>query len=149
MLFDDHPLTRRRLLTALLLGFAVVLADPVFAKDGDDGDGDNSGGDDGGGNDNSGPGDSDDNDDDDKDDDSDSDDKKNADRQKLRSDVKNGKAASLKDILNDVRKKYPGQVVRVRLAGSVYRIRILDRSDRLIEVSVNAATRRITSVKGI
>lgn len=142
-------MTRRRLIAALLLGLAIAQTGPAFAKDGDGGGDGGGGGDDGGDNDNSGPGGGDDSDDGKDDDDDDAGDDKDDDRKKLRDDVKTGKAASLRDILTDIRKKYPGQVVRVRLVGSTYRIRILDKADRLIEVSVNASTRRITSVKGI
>ena len=63
--------------------------------------------------------------------------------------VRSGDAASLKEILAVVRQQYRGEVVRVRLNGSgarlVYNIRLLDTDNRLIEISVNAKSRRIVN----
>ena len=72
---------------------------------------------------------------------------------KARDAAKNGSAASLQEILKIIRKKYAGRIVRVRLTGSgeslVYRIRILDSKNYLIEVRVNAVTRQIVSAQGV
>lgn len=111
------------------------------------GDGGSGGGDDGGGDDSSGGGDTsggrDDDDNSGKDDDS----------KKARDAVKSGRAASLKEILSIVSKQYKGEVVRVRLTGSgnnmIYRIRMIDPQNRLLEIRVNAVSRRILAVKGV
>lgn len=79
---------------------------------------------------------------------------KTADDQRRATDaVKNGNAATLKEILAKVRKTYRGDVVRVSLRGSgsnlTYRIKLLNENNRLIEVQVNAVSRQITRVKGL
>lgn len=106
--------------------------------DGGDGGGDD-GGDGGGGDDSSGGGDDDDHSG--KDDDS----------RKAREAVRSGKAASLGEVMGIVRTKYKGEVVRVRLSGSgknlTYSIRMIDQQNRLVEIRVNAVSRRILSAK--
>ncbi|MBZ0259714.1 MAG: PepSY domain-containing protein, partial [Hyphomicrobiales bacterium] len=66
--------------------------------------------------------------------------------------VRNNRAATLKEILAIVRRKYKGEVVRVSLRGNgpnlTYRIKLLDEDNRLIEVLVNAVSRRIVRAKG-
>ena len=50
-----------------------------------------------------------------------------------------------------MRKSHRGKIVNIRLTGSgnrlAYRIRMLDSANRLIELRVNAKTRKITSVR--
>lgn len=66
--------------------------------------------------------------------------------------VKNNHAASLKEILAIVHQQYAGDVVQVSLTGSgenlIYRIKLIDQDNHLIEVRVNAHSRLIVSVKG-
>jgi uncharacterized membrane protein YkoI len=161
--FDDGILITRRkalvLLAAAIFGAAVR---PAAAKDDDDSDSDNSGsGSSGGGNSGSGGGDDGDSDsDDDSGDDSDDDsgsgsgrgsDDDDDDDDRIRAAVREGEAAPLRDILSVVRKSHRGKIVNIRLTGSgnrlAYRIRMLDSANRLIELRVNAKTRKITSVR--
>lgn len=145
-------------LLLLLLGAGTVALVPAWADDDTSGDSDS-------GSDDSGEDDSDDNDSgkdgtgggssrtDDDEDHSGKDDIKEVEDQRRASDaVKNGDAATLKEILAKVRKKYRGDVVRVSLRGSgrnlTYRIKLLNENSRLIEVQVNAVSRRIMRVKG-
>ena len=129
----------------LLAGLLVFAASPALAGD------DDSGGNSGSGN--SGSGDDSDNGDDDGDDDGGDDggnDNGGGDEgRKARNAVRSGEAAPLKDILAVVRQKYRGQVVRVSLKGSgnrlFYTIRLLDNANRLIDIRVNAKSRRIVS----
>ena len=120
-------ISRRNLLWLLLAG---GFAFPQSLAHAEDGDGSDGGGNDGGG------------DDDGKDDEQD----------RALNAVKNNRAAPLKEILAIVRKKYGGEIVRVSLRGSgpslTYRIKLLDENNRLIEVLVNAASRRIVRTKG-
>ena len=71
----------------------------------------------------------------------------------IRAAVKSGEAAPLKDILSVIRQNYPGQVVSIKLAGAanrlVYLIRLIDTSNRLIEIQVNAKSRKIVSLAGV
>ena len=137
---NELTMTRRGVLIALVLGLLAVPGGSAFADDGggDGGGGDGGGGDggdddggDGGGDDNSGEGNA------------------NDEGQKIRNAVRDGNAASLKEILAVVRQKFKGQVVRVRVAGAgtriVYNIRLLDEQNRLINIRVNANSRRIIS----
>lgn len=131
---------RRLFLVLMLLGLGTQ-GMPGFARDdesggggdsdGGDSDGGGDGGDDGGGDDNSGKND----DDDDSDDD------------KIRNAVEAGQAEPLRKILSRVRRNYKGQVVKISLTGQgrnlQYRIRIIDPSNRLVEVRVNARSGRI------
>lgn len=130
---------RRLFLVLMLLGLGTQ-GMPGFARDGESGgggdsdggdsDGGGDGGDDDGGDDNSGK-----NDDDDSDDD------------KIRNAVEAGQAEPLRKILSRVRRNYKGQVVKISLTGQgrnlQYRIRIIDPSNRLVEVRVNARSGRI------
>ena len=123
-------ISRRDLLLILLAGFGLpAFSDAVLADSGKGGGG-------GGGHD---------------DDDDDHDDKD--DYQKARAAVRNGQAASLKDILRIVRGKYSGKVVRVRLTGSgsglLYRIRLLTANNQVIEIRVNAVTGQIVGTRGV
>lgn len=141
-------MTDRRL---FLLTMMLVLAAPrsVLAKDGDGGG--KSGSDDGGrdGDDSGGKSRNrrgrDEDDEDDEDDD--------GDRDRIRKAVREGRARPLRDILELVRTRYKGQVVRVRLAGRsgrlVYRIRLIDPKNALIDVEVEAATGRIIKAAGV
>ena len=119
--------SRRGALRVLLAGLLAFAAAPALA-------------DDGGGNSGSGGGSSGDDGDDDGDGGGDE-------GSKAREAVRSGEASSLKDILAVVRQKYRGQVVRVKLSGSgnrlVYNIRLLDSANRLIDIRVNAKSRRI------
>jgi uncharacterized membrane protein YkoI len=135
----------------LALVFAVFgsCAVPALAKNGSSGGGGNSGSGGGGDDDN----DRDDNDRDDGDDRDDDDDKEEDDdsRNRIRDAVKRGDAASLRDILAAIRKRFKGEIVRIRLTGSgrnlVYRVRLIERSGRVIDLRVNARTRRIIDVR--
>lgn len=124
-------ISRRSLFWLLLAGGLALPQSLAFAEDGDGGDG---GGNDGGGDDGG--------DDGDKDDDQD---------RALKA-VRNNRAATLKEILAIVRRKYSGEIVRVSLRGNganlTYRIKLLDEDNRLIEVLVNAVSRRIVRAKG-
>lgn len=136
-------MSRRGALQVLLAGLLVFAAAPALAGDdsngggsgGNSGNGNSGGGDDGGGDDG---GDEDGGDEDGEDEGS-----------KAREAVRSGDAASLKDILAVVRQKYRGQVIRVRLAGSgnrlFYNIRLLDSGNRLLDIRINAKSRRILS----
>ena len=132
-------ISRRNLLWLLLAGGLTLPQSLAHAEDGggdggDDGGG-NDGGDDGGG-------------DDAGDDDGGKDDEQD---RALRA-VKDNRAATLKEILAIVRKKYDGEIVRVSLRGAgpnlMYRIKLLDEDNRLIEVLVHAVSRRIVRAKG-
>ena len=133
-------MTRRKMLLVLLAGLLASPAQHAYADDGnggDDGGGDDGGGDDGGDDDGGGT----------------IKDSSGGGKSSISDAVKNGKAVPLKDILAVVRKKYKGEVVRITLTGPishlVYNIRIVDTQDRLIEVRVNALSRRIISTKGL
>ncbi len=140
---NESTINRRSALVALLFGMLAVSAGEARADDGGDGGGDGGGGDgggdggggDGGGGDGGGgKGDGD-----------------NDDSSKVRDAVRNGNASSLKEILAVVREQFDGEVVRIRVNGSgerlTYNIRILDRQNRLIDIRVNAKSRRITGPK--
>ena len=147
------------MMTSLAAGMAAARPQTAFAKDsgGDnDGGGDDGGGDDGGGDDDKDDNDRDDDDrdDDDRDDDDKGDDDKGDDSKeagdKIRAAVKRGEAESLGRILPAVRRKYPGKVVRIQLAGKgsrlTYRIRLINRDNKLIEIRVNARSGKIMGV---
>ena len=140
---DGFPLTRRSAMLALVFAMFGSCAAPALAKNGSSGSGGNSG---------SGGGDDDDNDrdDDDRDDDDDEDEEDDS-RNRIRDAVKRGDAASLRDILAAIRKRFKGEIVRIRLTGSgrnlVYRVRLIERSGRVIDLRVNARTRRIIDVR--
>ena len=129
-------ISRRDLLWLLLAGSLALPQGYAFAEDGGDGGGDDGGGGDGGGGDDGG------------DDDAGKDDDQN----RALNAVRNDSAATLKEILAIVRKKYEGEIVHVSLRGSgpnlIYRIKLLDENNRLIEVHVNAVSRRIMRIKG-
>ena len=155
------------MMTSLAAGMAAARPRTAFAKDsgkgsggdgggdndggGDDGGGDDGGGDDGKGDDGKGDdGKGDDGKGDDgKGDDGKGDDSKEA-GDKIRVAVKRGEAESLGRILPAVRRKYPGKVVRIQLAGKgsrlTYRIRLINRDNKLIEIRVNARSGKIMGV---
>lgn len=138
-------ISRRNLFWLLLAGGLALPQSLAFAEDGDGGDG---GGDDGGGGDGGG-----DDGGDDRNDDSGEDGGGNdEDHDRALNAVRNNRAATLKEILAIVRRKYRGEVVRVSLRGNgpnlTYRIKLLDEDNRLIEVLVNAVSRRIVRAKG-
>lgn len=128
-------ISRRNLFWLLLAGSLTLPHSLAFAEDGDGG-GDDSGGDDGGGGDDSGENDG----------------GEDHDQDRALKAVKNNRAATLKEILAIVRSKYSGEIVRVSLRGNgpnlTYRIKLLDEDNRLIEVLVNAVSRRIVRAKG-
>lgn len=66
--------------------------------------------------------------------------------------VRNDHAASLKDVLTIVREQYEGEIVHVSLSGFapnlIYHIKLLDNSDRLIEVQIDPLSRQIVSIAG-
>jgi hypothetical protein len=148
--------TRRSLFGFLMAGGIFLSHTPAFAEDGgghggsgssgsgssgSGSSGGNGGKDDNGGDDNGG----DDNGGDDHDAGNDSDVALEA--------VKHNHAASLKEILGIVKSQHDGEVVHVSLRGNgdglTYRIRLLDQDNRLIEVQVNAVSRRIILTKGL
>ena len=112
----------------------------------DDG-GNDDGGDDHGGNSGSGSGKG--RGDDDNDESSGSDD----DQRRARYAVRNGNAASLREILKTVRRRYKGEVVDVKLnrkgATYTYRIKMLSNEGRLYLLTVDARTKRILKVSGL
>jgi len=124
-------ISRRDLLWLLLAGSLALPQRYAFAEGGGDGDGEGGGGGGGGGGDDGGEDD---------------------DQNRALNAVRNDSAATLKEILAIVRKKYEGEIVRVSLRGSgpnlTYRIKLLDENNRLIEVLVNAVSRRIMRIKG-
>jgi uncharacterized membrane protein YkoI len=67
--------------------------------------------------------------------------------------VRNNHAASFKEIIAIVEEKFEGEIVNVSIIGSganlVYRIKLLDGENHLIEVLVGAVSRKIISTKGI
>lgn len=87
------------------------------------------------------------------DDEDDEDDEDDGDRDRIRTAVRQGRARPLRDILDIVRASYRGQVVRVRLMGRgdrlVYRIRLIDSRNALINLDVEAATGRVLKVTGL
>jgi len=141
-------ISRRYLLWLMLAGSLTLPQSPAYAEDGGDGGGDDGGGDDGGGDDGGGDDGGDDGSDDSGEDDGGEDD----DQDQALDAVRNDHAASLKEILAIVRKKYDGEIVHVSLRGSganlTYGIKLLDEDNRLIEVLVNAVSRRIVRTKG-
>jgi len=66
--------------------------------------------------------------------------------------VTNGKAVSLREVLNAVDHRIGGEVVDVKLVNVqgdlLYHLKIIDPQGRLVEVSVNALTKEIRKVKG-
>ena len=144
--------TRRSLFGFLMAGGIFLSHAPAFAEDGGGHGGSGSSGG-GGGSSGSGSGGNDGKDDnggdghggDDHDADNDSDVALEA--------VKHNHAASLKEILGIVKSQHDGEVVHVSLRGNgdglTYRIRLLDQDNRLIEVQVNAVSRRIILTKGL
>ena len=156
---------RRKFITLLLAGTLLAAvpqaahADEGSGSDGGDDDHSGSGGGGGDGNsgtgggddDNSGPGGGDDDnsgpggggeaEDDEKD------------RQAASKAVREGRAVPLRELLRMVKEKYPGDVVDVKLrrAGRTmtYRVRVLDRHGRLLTLSVDAASKRITRAQGL
>ena len=140
-------ISRRNLLWLLLAGGFILPQNPAYAEDGGDGGGEG-GGDDGGGDDGGGDDGGDDGSDDSGEDNGGEDDE----HDRALKAVKNDRAATLKEILAIVRRKYDGEIVRVSLRGSganlTYRIKLLDEDNRLIEVHVNAVSRRIVRTKG-
>lgn len=140
-------ISRRYLLWLMLAGSLTLPQSLAYAEDGGDG-GDDGGGDDGGGDDGGDDGSDDSGEDDGGEDDGGEDDEQD----RAMEAVKNDRAATLKEILAIVRKKYDGEIVHVSLRGSganlTYGIKLLDQDNRLIEVLVNAVSRRIVRTKG-
>ncbi len=133
-------ISRRHLFWLMLAGGLSLQRTAAFAEDGGSDGGDGSGGDDGGDGGSSGTG-------GDKSADGDGDDPRRA-----LDAVKNNKAASLKEILAIVREKYAGEIVSVALQGSgsnlVYLLKVLDPDSRLIEIQIDAKSRKIIGTKG-
>jgi hypothetical protein len=138
-------LTRRAMLI-LLLSAVSLQSSPALASDDNDSEG---GGNSGSGSNNSGSGSSnsgsgsstDDNDDDDDDDSGDDD------QAQAQEAVEKGEAIELRQVLATVRRRYPGRIVSVRLKGNgsrlQYRIRVIDKNNRLLNLGVNARTGQI------
>ncbi len=134
-------MNRRLLLSLMLASCLAVRQTPARADDDGGSDGGSSGSGSGNsGSGNSGPG----NQNDDDGDDDDHGGSSSRSQSRARDAVKSGDAASLRKILSDVKKKYPGEVVSVRLRGSgrdlAYAIKIVDASNRLVTLNVNART---------
>lgn len=147
------------ILTAANL-ISAAFASSAFAKDsgsdggggeggeGGDGEGSGKGGsDDGGGSDDSG----------DHDDNSGSgsgrdndDDSEGNDQRAARDAVKNGNAASLRDILKSVRRRYSGDVVDIKLrhkgGNYTYRIKMLSSEGRVYSLIVDAGTKKVLRI---
>ena len=72
---------------------------------------------------------------------------------RIRAAVKSGQAEPLKNILAAVRQHYPGEVVRIRLTGQgdklLYKIRMIDPNNKLIDISVDAKTSRVVSAPSL
>lgn len=72
--------------------------------------------------------------------------------ERIRAAVDSGDAETLRDILETVGRRYPGEVLRVRLKGEDadlhYRIRILQPDGRRIDIAVDAKTGRIMEADG-
>ena len=145
-----HALDRRTFMTILLSGLLGLAAPGSGFADngGGGGSGKGGGGGNGGGNGEgkgrSGKGSED-------EDDSDVDDEE--DRDEARTAVREGKAAPLRELLTIIERKYPGEIVdvRVKRAGTTltYRVKILDSTGRLVIVSIDAASKQILSTKGL
>jgi hypothetical protein len=75
------------------------------------------------------------------------------DQKTARTAVKNGKAASLREILTAVRRRYKGEIVDVDLsrrgAQYTYRIKLLAQDGRLFSLTVDAASKKILNVSGL
>ena len=67
--------------------------------------------------------------------------------EKAREAVAEGRAAPLRELLEIVQSRYPGEVIGVKLQARgeslVYRVRILERGGHLITVGIDAVSRRI------
>lgn len=144
-------MTSRREFLLLLAGLLVLPAAPALAKGGSGGGGggghgggDDGGGDDGGDDDGGDDGGGDDDGGDDKD-------RRNGKAGKAREAVKKGKAASLREVLGLVRRRYPGRILRVDAddagGGLVYQIRLIDERNRRMDIRVDASLRRIVSAE--
>lgn len=76
-----------------------------------------------------------------------------SDDNRIRRAVRDGKAQPLKTILKKIRARFQAQVVRVRLTrrgnALMYRIRMIDRENRLIDVPVEAASGDVVTPNGI
>jgi hypothetical protein len=136
----------RRGLFLLLLASGVCLGQPIALGNGSGSSG-SGGGSSGGGNGGGG------NDDDGNDDDNGNDYGEDSDSGVALEAVNKDNAASLKEILAIVKKNYGGDVVKVSLRGSgtglTYRIKLLNKDNRLFEVLVNAVSRKIIRAKGL
>lgn len=75
------------------------------------------------------------------------------DRERIHKAVSEGRARPLRDILRLVRSRYRGELVRVRLKERngtlVYRIRLIDAKNALIDVEIEAASGRIVKAPGL
>lgn len=149
-------LTRR---TLLLLFMSSAWLHPVqaLAKDDSSGGGNSGSGssNSGSGSSNSGSGSDDDNDSDNDDNDNggdDNDDGSDDDQDKARRAVERGEALELRKVLANVRRRYSGRIVSVRLKGRGsnlhYRIRVIDKDNRLLNLVVNARTGQVTAGSG-
>jgi uncharacterized membrane protein YkoI len=150
----------RRSLLCSALALVLLVAPPLgasaFAKDGDGG-GSNSGSGSsnsgsGSGSSGSGSGDSDQDDDaDDDDDDSNSGRNRRGDQERALDAVRQGKVRPLREVLQMVSERAPGDVLRVKLRRSggqmFYRITVLTDEGRYREVVVNAQSNRVVSMR--
>lgn len=66
---------------------------------------------------------------------------------RARQGVESGQFRPLGEVLGTVTRAYPGQVVDVRLDGSVYRIKLLTSSGQVLLVSADARSGRILGVR--
>jgi len=153
---EMSTLDRRSFLTMLMSGVALAATPmPLCAKDGKGGGkGGGQGGGKGQGNsgdhrndDHSGPGGG---NDDEQGEDGDIDDEE--DSETASTAVREGRATPLRELLKVVRRKYPGEVVDVRLqrrdGNLLYQVKVLDRHGRMINVRIDARTRLIVQGEG-
>ena len=140
MLELELMLSRRQLLLELLAGFFLVTSSNLTMAESGSGSG-------GSGSSNSGSGNNND-DDQDEDDDQDDDD----DQDEARSAVMNGNATALRNILLEVKKKYPGDVVHVGLKRRshrlVYMIKLIDPAGKMSLLRVDAKSGAILGEHG-
>lgn len=143
----DYPsLARRRLLFSLLLVSFVALGGGSAVADSGSGSSGSGGGESDGGGEDGGNDDGDNGDDDGGDDDG-------GDDSDIRNAVKSGDALPLAEVLASVRRAYKGEIVHIGVAvvrGRYrYLIRMIDEESRLIEIVVDAKSKRVLRAGGV
>jgi len=66
---------------------------------------------------------------------------------RAREGVQSGELRPLGQVLGQVTSAYPGRVIDVKLTGSVYRVKVLTASGRVVVVSVDGRTGRIMGAR--